>query len=407
MQVALADDTIQPTHSFESQWTAFADTLSARYLLAMALVVLALAMTLVLQHFEQDRPTLFLFFAAIVAAAWFGGVGPGCFAVAASIPAGIYFYSAALHEYTINLDNVVLFLFFGACAMAGGFLSSRQRHAEEGLQRAHRELQIKARELESMNATLLSEIAVRRRAELALQDSQSELARVARLTTMGELAASIAHEINQPLAAVVTTAESCQRWLEREHPDIDRARAAARRIVRDGNRASEVVRRIRAMVRKALPERTTLNVNTVIQDALSLMEPDLRKNGVVVRTALVDKLPCMQGDRTLLQQVFVNLITNAMESMTLVDSGNTLLQIDSAWQLDGTVAVNVRDSGAGIADDARERLFDAFVTTKKNGMGLGLSICRSIVEAHGGSLSATTASPHGAVFHVTLSQSGA
>ena len=407
MQVARVVETMRSTRPFQSRWASFADTLSARYLLALAFIVLALAMTLVLQHFEQDRPTLFLFFAAIVAAAWFGGVGPGCFAVAVSIPAGIYFYSAALHEYTINLDNAVLFLFFSACAMAGGFLSSRQRQAEEGLQRTHRELQIKARELESMNRTLLSEIAERRRAEQALQDSQSELARVARLTTMGELAASIAHELNQPLAAVVTTAETCLRWLERELPDVDHARAAARRIVRDGNRASEVVRRIRAMVRKALPERTALNINAIIQDALALMEADLRKSGVVVRAALADDMPNMQGDRTLLQQVFVNLITNAMESMALVDGEHRLLQIESVRQSNETVAIDVRDSGAGIADDTRERLFDAFVTTKKNGMGLGLSICRSIVEAHGGSLSAATASPHGAVFHITLSQCGA
>ena len=406
MQVALADETRGPTYPFGIRWPFFADTLSARYLIALSFVVLALAMTLVLQHFEQDRPTLFLFFAAIVAAAWFGGVGPGCFSVAASIPAGVYFYSTALHEYTINLDNAVLFVFFGACAMAGGFLSSRQRQAEEGLQRTHRELQVKARELESMNATLLSEIGERRRAEQALQDSQSELARVARLTTMGELAASIAHELNQPLAAVVTTAETCLRWLERELPDVDHARAAARRIVRDGNRASEVVRRIRAMVRNALPERSALDINSIIRDALSLMEADLRKCGVVVHAALAADIAMMQGDRTLLQQVFVNLITNAMESMTLTSGGQRVLQIESKRQSDGTIAVDVRDSGAGIADDARERLFDPFVTTKKHGMGLGLSICRSIVDAHGGKLSAAAAFPQGAVFHVTLSQSG-
>jgi C4-dicarboxylate-specific signal transduction histidine kinase len=224
---------------------------------------------------------------------------------------------------------------------------------------------------------------------------------------MGELAASIAHELNQPLAAVVTTAETCLRWLERELPDVDHARAAARRIVRDGNRASEVVRRIRAMVRKALPERTALNINDIIRDVLSLMEAELRKSGVVIHAALADDMPNMQGDRTLLQQVFVNLVTNAIESMTLIDGEHRLLKIESVQQSDGMVAVDVRDTGAGIADDTRERLFDAFVTTKENGMGLGLSICRSIVEAHGGSLSVTTASPRGAVFHVTLSQSGA
>jgi C4-dicarboxylate-specific signal transduction histidine kinase len=394
------------TRLFRAHRSASTTAVPLRYLLALALVALAFAMTLVLQHYEQDRPTLFLFFAAIVAAAWFGGAGPGVFAVAMSIPAGIYFYSAALHSFTINLDNALLFLFFGSCAMAGGFLSSRQREAEEGLQRTHSQLEVKARELQSTNTALLGEISERRRTEQALREAQSELARVARLTTMGELTASIAHEINQPLAAVVTTAGSCLRWLDNESPNVGEARLAAQRIIRDGNRASDVIGRIRAMVKRALPERTPLDINGVIEDVLSFTKAELGKNRITVRTALDGGLSAIHGDRVLLQQVFLNLIVNAIESMSLVDGGPRELVVVSRRSPCGGAEIEVRDTGAGIRDEARDKLFEAFVTTKPHGMGLGLSICRSIVESHGGTLSAAAAEPRGAVFRVALPQDG-
>ncbi len=377
-----------------------------RYVLALAFVLFALALTLLLQHVEQDRPTLFLFFAAIVAAAWFGGAGPGCFAVAASIPAGLYFYSAALHTFSITVDNVVLFVFFGSCAIAGGFLSSRQREAEESLQRTHRQLEIKAGELQHTNTALLSEIAERRRAELALRDAQAELARVARLTTMGELAASIAHEINQPLAAVVTNAGTCLRWLDSGRVDLDEARTAAQRIIRDGNRASEVIGRIRAMVRKALPARAPLDINDIIRVSLTLLDGELKKQRIKLRLGLAPDVGPIRGDRILLQQVLLNLILNAIEAMSLVDDRHRELFLQSGRRRDGAIFVSVQDTGPGFLAGTLDKIFDAFVTTKPNGMGLGLSICRSIVEAHGGVLSASPARPRGAVFEVTLTETG-
>jgi C4-dicarboxylate-specific signal transduction histidine kinase len=377
-----------------------------RYVLALAFVLFALALTLLLQHFEQDRPTLFLFFAAIVAAAWFGGAGPGCFAVAASIPAGLYFYSAALHTFSITVDNVVLFVFFGSCAIAGGFLSSRQREAEESLQRTHHQLEIKAGELQHTNTALMSEIAERRRAEFALRDAQAELARVARLTTMGELAASIAHEINQPLAAVVTNAGTCLRWLDCGRVDLDEARAAAQRIIRDGNRASEVIGRIRAMVREALPERAPLDINDVIRVSLALLDGELKKQRIKLRLGLAPDVGPIRGDRILLQQVLLNLILNAIEAMSLVDDRHRELFLQSGRRSDGAIFVSVQDTGPGFLAGTLDKIFDAFVTTKPNGMGLGLSICRSIVEAHGGVLSASPARPRGAVFEVTLTETG-
>jgi C4-dicarboxylate-specific signal transduction histidine kinase len=404
MQVTTADGAFP--RGFALPHVTGSDRSAAGYLLALAFVALALAATLVLRHFEVDWPSLFLFFAAVATATWFGGVGPGCVAIAASIPAGLYFNFAALHATAIDLDNTVLFAFFDACAVAGGILGARQRRAEDGPQRTHRQLESKARELASANATLQAEITERRRAEQALYDAQAELARITRLTTMGELAASIAHEINQPLTAVITTAGSCQRWLDGERPNIEEARAAARRIVRDSNRASEIIRSIRAIVCQAPPQRAPLDVNTVIRDAVSVLEGDLQKNRIAVRTDLAADMSCIRGDRTLLHQVFMNLITNAMESMSLVDGDRRQLRIESKRLPAGVVAVAVHDTGGGIQGVARERLFEPFVTTKANGMGLGLSLCRSIVEAHGGSLSAEQGEPTGAVFHITLTENG-
>jgi len=342
-------------------------SVATRYALAAAFVFAALALTLTLQHFETGRPTLFLFFSAIVAAAWVGGVGPGCFAVAISIPAGLYFYTETSRGFSINLDTAVLFIFFVTCATVGGLLNARQRRADQ-----------------------------------ALQNIQSELARVSRVTTMGELAVSIAHEINQPLTALVMNASACLRWLESGPPDIDEARDAARHVIRDGNRASEVIGRIRAMVKNAPPEKTMIDTNAIIQEVIGLMRNELHKQAVAVRTELDSGLPLVLGDKVQLQQVLLNLIMNAIEAMSGTTAIPRILSVKS--QLDGSqgVVVTVEDNGTGFEMNKRERLFDAFFTTKPNGMGLGLSICRSIIDAHGGRFWASQASPSGAVFHVAL-----
>ena len=389
-----------------SDYVVERDTKFSRYMLATGFVGLALILTLLLQHVEQDRPTLFLFFAAIVASAWFGGTGPGCFAVVASIPPALYFYFAALHTFAITVDNVVLFIFFGSCAVAGGVLSSRQREAEEVLQSTHRQLELKARELQNANSVLLNEIGERKRTELALREAQTELATVARLTTMGELAASIAHEINQPLAAIVMNAGACMRWLEPARFDLVEARDAAQRIIRDGNRASEVIGRIRAMVRNALPERAPFEVNALVIDCIALLRNELAKHLVNVSLDLAEGLAPVRGDRILLHQVVLNLITNAQEAMALVHDRPRLLCVRTTRRRCGTLALAVIDNGPGIIAESHDRIFDAFVTTKAHGMGLGLSICRSIVEAHGGTLSAVPSLPYGTVFEVTLSETG-
>ena len=380
----------------------FASMRFARYGLALVLVALALALTLVLQHFESTRPTLFLFFAAIVAAAWFGGVGPGCLAAALSIPAGLYFYSSAVHALTINLDNLVMFFFFAACALAGGVLSSRQRAVESGLQRTHEELQAKAAELTRANDALKTEMAERRRTEDTLRETQARLTHAARLTAMGELVASIAHEINQPLAALLTNAGSCVRWLQEDNLDIAEARDAAESVVQDGTRASEVIRRIRAMVRRTPPEKRDLDVNALVREAIPLLERELRQQRVEVDLALAESLPPVSVDPIQLQQVILNLLLNSIEAMSGIGARPRRLNIGTRRTSLDEVEVEIADTGGGFASDDPENAFEAFVTSKPDGLGLGLSICRSIVEGYGGRISAAQREPFGAVVRVLI-----
>jgi PAS domain S-box-containing protein len=235
----------------------------------------------------------------------------------------------------------------------------------------------------------------------ALERAQNDLAHVARLTLMGELAAAIAHEINQPLMAMVTNAGTCFQWLERERPDIDRARAAVERVLRDGQRAGEVVRSIRALAKRSPSVRTLLDLNAITLETLSLVRGELRRAEVKVLTELAKQLPLVAGDRVQIQQVLLNLIVNAMESMLSREPGDRVLTILSGTE-DDMVQVGVVDTGPGVDDAIRDRIFEALFTTKTNGLGMGLSISRSIVELHGGRLSMTSRQGRGSEFRVML-----
>lgn len=205
------------------------------YALSLLLVGAALGLTLALQNVIVGPPSFFPFFVAIGAAAWWGGKGPGYLAVAASTPVGLYFYSAPQPGRDINLADLVLFIFFACSAFAGAVLNTKRRAAEQVLQQANRDLQAKAAELQHVNEALLAEMAMHSRTETALETTRNELARATRLTSMAELAASIAHEINQPLTGIVTNADTCVRWLDAPEPNLDEARQAAQRVVRDAN----------------------------------------------------------------------------------------------------------------------------------------------------------------------------
>jgi C4-dicarboxylate-specific signal transduction histidine kinase len=251
------------------------------------------------------------------------------------------------------------------------------------------------------------DISERRRAEEALQTMQAELARVQRSTMMGEITATIAHEINQPLAAIVTNANSGLRWLGNKTPDLTEAQNALRRIVSDGHRASEVIAGIRAMFRRSEQASAYYDVNVLIREVLALVNGELKSNKVEARIELSDGIPEILADRVQLQQVVLNLMMNAIEAMGSVQNGARVLGVNSEVRDGRDILITVKDSGPGIEPDNLDRIFDRFFTTKSNGMGMGLSICRSIVEAHNGRLWAEPGVRPGSVFRVLLPIDGA
>ena len=253
--------------------------------------------------------------------------------------------------------------------------------------------------------TVTVDISARRAAEDSLRAAQSELGRVARLTTVGAMAATIAHEINQPLAAVVANGNAGLRWLDRPDPNLEEAQSAFGRVVKDGHRAAQIITSIRAMFKKDSGAKSAVAINELVCDVVSTSLGELKSHNISLLLQLLDNLPLIQADRVQLQQVFFNLLTNAIDSMASVTDRRHLLCVRSE-NLEDCILISVQDSGTGIPPEHAERLFDAFFTTKSNGIGLGLSICRSIVEAHGGRLSVSPAHPHGSVFQVTLPVGG-
>jgi C4-dicarboxylate-specific signal transduction histidine kinase len=228
------------------------------------------------------------------------------------------------------------------------------------------------------------------------------LAHANRVVTLGHLAASIAHEVNQPVAAIVANADAALRWLDAQPPDLGEARQALRGISGDGNRMGEVIARIRGLINKVPPRRDPLDMNQAISDATTLTRTELIRHRVALQVRLARKPPMVRGDRVQLQQVLLNLIVNAVESMSALPEGPRELKISSARDARDSVLIEVRDSGPGLRPEDFERAFQAFHTSKPDGMGLGLSICRSIVEAHGGRLWASANAPRGAIFQFTL-----
>jgi PAS domain S-box-containing protein len=262
----------------------------------------------------------------------------------------------------------------------------------------------------------------RKRAEEAVQKAQAELAHVTRVAALGELTASIAHEINQPLTAVVTNANASLHWLSRDPPNLTEACEAIRRIIRDGNRAGDVISRMRVLFKKAGTTKERLDINEAIKEVMILAQSEVQRNRVSLRTQLADDLPPIVGDRTQFQQVMLNLLINAIEAMSGAGEGTRELWVssekfveiagesekdrgadralaDAEWT---HVLITMRDSGPGVDPKSLDRLFDAFYTTKPQGLGMGLAISRSIIEAHGGRLWAMANASRGAVFQFTL-----
>jgi C4-dicarboxylate-specific signal transduction histidine kinase len=371
--------------------------------LRYGLAVLAVPVATIIQLFgDRDFAVTPSYFCAVLLTAWFGGLGPGLFAIALSIPALMYYFVPPTRTFSVDAAHMPSLILFSLAALFVTWLSVRERNATKSLVYARDQLDIKLRELEKSNEALQDEFAARAHAEEELDQLRSDLAHVTRVMTLGELAASIAHEVKQPMSAMIINAQAALRWLAHQPPDVEETRQLLDRIVTDGHRASNVVGRIRDLTRKAAPRMERMDINPAIGEVIELTRSEVVKNGISTQIHLAEDLPVVQADRTQLQQVILNLIVNAVQALTdRCDSRRELL-ISTSTNDSGEVLVSVCDSGPGITPENLGHVFDPFYTTKRYGMGIGLSICRSIVEGHGGRIWATVNDPQGAVFHVTL-----
>jgi signal transduction histidine kinase len=245
------------------------------------------------------------------------------------------------------------------------------------------------------------DVTERKRADEALREAHANLARVSRVTTMGELTASLAHEIKQPITAAVTDAKTCLRWIGRDQPDVAEAREAATRIIKDVTRASDIINRIGLLFKKGPPQRESLDVNEVIQEMITLLRSEASRYSISIRGELADDLPNIMADHVQLQQVFMNLMLNGIEAMKDMGTGGELT-IKSQPDDHRHLLISVTDTGVGLAPEQADQIFNAFFTTKPQGTGMGLPISRSIIESHGGRLWAASTSGPGATFQFTL-----
>jgi C4-dicarboxylate-specific signal transduction histidine kinase len=312
------------------------------------------------------------FLLAVTVSSLFGGLGPGLLSVALSALAFEHFF---LWRTFPPAHETATFLRFAVFVIATLLITAL--------------MEVKRRVEQS-----------RTRAQEALRLAQSDLAHVNRVTTMGELTASLAHEVNQPIAAAVTDANTCLRWLTRDQPDVEEAREAASRVVKDATRAAEIISRVRLTFTKSTPQRELVDVNEVIKEMIVLLRNEASRYSISVRTELSD-IPQIMGDRVQLQQVMMNLMLNAIDAMKKVE-GTRELVIKSQRQKDEQLVLAVSDTGVGLPPQQADQIFNAFFTTKSHGTGMGLRISRSIVESHGGRLWAAENSPRGASFYLTL-----
>jgi C4-dicarboxylate-specific signal transduction histidine kinase len=313
------------------------------------------------------------FLLAVTVSSLFGGLGPGLFSVALSALAFDHFFLRSEFPQATESATFLRFAAFLAAALLITGLMEIKRRVEES----------------------------RNRAEGALREAQADLAHISRVTTLGELTASLAHEVKQPIAAAVTDANTCLRWLTRDQPDLEEAREASLRVVKDATRAAEIIDRIRLLFKKGSPQREMVDVNEVIREMIVLLRNQATRYSIFVQTDLAADFPKIMGDRVQLQQVLMNLIVNSIDAMKEVE-GTRNLSIKSQRAENEQVMLSVSDTGVGLPPQQADQIFNAFFTTKVHGSGMGLRISRTIIESHGGRLWATDNSPRGASFHFTL-----
>ena len=376
----------------------------AREIWSYAIAVISVALALAIAQWPPLRletAPVSLFLGAIMITAWYGGLGPGLVATALSSLAFDYYFLPPIYSLVAKPGEIPRLIVFALSAVFVGALSAAQRSATESLKRTRDDLKEKVQELERSHDALYAESLERKHAEEALREAQGDLARVSRVTTMGELTASLAHEVNQPIAAALTNANTCLRWLTRDEPDVAEAREAASRIVNDATRAAEIISRTRLLFKKGAAKRESVSVNEMVQEMIVLLRGEATRHNISIGTELAANLPQVMADRVQLQQVLMNLMVNGIEAMKEVD-GKRQLVIKSQRTENEEVLVSVSDSGVGLPVQEGDQIFKAFFTTKPQGTGMGLSISRSIVEAHGGRLWAADNNPQGASLYFTL-----
>jgi C4-dicarboxylate-specific signal transduction histidine kinase len=342
-----------------------------------------------------------LFLCVVVLSGWFGGVGP---ALVATTLSSLAFHYAFLHPVKVlgpqPPEMPRLFMYVISNVLIG-LLSAAQRSAKESIRRTGDDLKRTVQVLQRTNEALHAESREREQTEEALRQAQADLSRAHRASSMGELTASLAHEVNQPIAAAITNANTCLRWLSRDQPDLEEARAAASRTVQDGRRAGEIVNRVRQLFKKDTQQRELVDLNEVIRELILILQSETTQFAIFVRTELAADLLQVTADRVQLQQVLMNLMMNGIDAMKDAD-GTRELTIQSQRDEKGQVLISVSDNGVGLPPQQADQIFNAFFTTKPHGTGMGLRISRSIIESHGGRLWACDNSPRGATFHFTL-----
>jgi len=362
-----------------------AKSLARSFSLAFAFVLAALVPELFIVKPFLPYPFLFLFLGAVVASAWFGGMSGGLFAVILSIIAVDYFFIPPVKSLTFSPPVALYLASFVVCALAASWVSSAIKRSEVALKDARDQLEARV---------------VERTA--ALMKTEAELTRLSRVLSMGELTASIAHEIKQPLTAVVMNGHASIEWLSASPPNLDKVRQSTEKIIQDGTRAGAILSRIRALFKKETSTKDWLDINDVIQELVALVRAEAQKQHVSLRLELATDLPKLMGDRIQLQQVVLNLMMNGIDAIAAADNTTRDLLVSSWKQGEEEIGVRVEDTGVGLNPENVEKIFDPFFTTKPHGIGMGLSISRTIVESHEGKLWATPRPAGGTIFQFNI-----
>jgi C4-dicarboxylate-specific signal transduction histidine kinase len=321
-----------------------------------------------------------------MASAWFGGTGPGIFSMLMSTVIVEYFFVPPFYSFSVSTTAEAYFGAFVVCALIASWVSSSKRKSEEALMEARDQLEIRVSE---------------RTAEL--MKTQAELAHLSQVLSMGELTASIAHEISQPLTAVVTHGHACVEWLSASPPNLEKARLTADRIIQDGTRAGAVLSRIRALFKKEAPAKGWFDMNELIHELTVFLREEAQRRHISMETELATGLPKVKADRVQLQQVMLNLVMNAMDAMTIIENTPGPRDLLIRSREDGaSILVTVEDHGIGLNEATAAKIFEPFFTTKPHGIGMGLSISRSIIDSHRGRLWAESRPSGGAIFQFTI-----